>query len=94
MTSSFLRSVAEFYQDNTAAKTVEIISQFGWEQLSHPPESSELGPLKNSCRKKMFSSDEEVKDTTNKWLEIQSKDFYAEGIQKFKSLMGKMCFKE
>ena len=41
MTLHFLMSVVEFHQDNTrshtAARTVETISQFGWEQQLHPP---------------------------------------------------------
>ena len=47
MTLPFLRSVVVGFHQNNArlhstARTVETISQFGWEQLLHPPYSSDL----------------------------------------------------
>ena len=94
-----------FHQDNasphTAARTVETINQFGWEQLPHPPCSPDLspsdfhlfGPLKKFLRGTKFSSDDEVKSTVSKWLETQPKDFYAEGIQKLVSRWEKCVLK-
>ena len=74
-----------------AAKTVETISQFGREQLPHPPHRPNLscsdfhlfGPSKEFLCETKFSRDDEMKRIISKWLQTHSKDFYAEEIQLF-----------
>ena len=83
-----------FHQDNarphTAKKTRELIENFGWEVVPHPPYSPYLapsdyhffGPLKNHLRGTKFSDDEAVKEICCEWLKFQPRDFYAKGILK------------
>ena len=65
---------------HTAARTVETISQFGFEQLPHPLYSADLTSLKEFQLEQSFPSDDEVKSTVGKWLKTQSKDFFAKEI--------------
>ena len=81
-----------FHQDNarlhTAKKTLELIENFGWEVVPHPPYSPDSAPsgyhlfglLKNHLRGTKFSDDEAVKEINCKWLKSQPRDFYAKGI--------------
>ena len=76
------------HHDN--AKLVQTINELGWKLLPHPPYSPDLvpsdfhlfGPLKACTRGTKFKSDDEVKSVVSDWLRHQSKDFYAEEIQK------------
>ena len=75
---------------HTAAQMVQTINNLGSEQLTHPLYSPNLapsdfylfGPLKKFTRGMKFESDNEVKSVVSDWLRHESKDFYAEGIQK------------
>ena len=91
MTLATGRSAANGYQrHHTAAQTVQIINELGWEPLPHPPYTPDLppshyhlfGPLKAFTRGKKFESHDEVKNVVSDWLRHQSKEFYADGIRK------------
>ena len=69
-----------FLHDNarphTAARTVQLLQNFKWEILEHPPYSPDLAPsdyhlfqhLKNWLGSKSFHDDEELKDAVGGWL--------------------------
>ena len=90
-----------FHQDNarlhTAKKTLELIENFGWEVVPHPPYSPDLAPsdynlfesLKNPLRGTKFSDDEAVKEICCEWLKSQPRDFYTKGILKLVHRWGK-----
>ena len=90
-----------FHQDNarlhTAKKTLELIENFGWEVVTHPPSSPDLvpsdyhllGPLKNHLRDTKFSDDDAVKEICRELLKSQPRDFYAKGILKLVHRWGK-----
>ena len=75
---------------HTAAATVEMVQQLGFELLQHHPYSPDLvpsdyhifSPLKEVLRGCRFSSDEEVKEAVHTWLPEQPKSFFSAGIQK------------
>ena len=83
-----------FQQDNarlhTAKKTLELIENFGWEVVPHPPYSPDLAPseynlfrpLKYHLHGTKFSDNEAVKEICREWLKSQPRDFYAKGILK------------
>ena len=85
---------AILHRDNArphlAAQTVQTINNLSWKLLSHlpcspdlaPPDLHRFGPLKKFSRGIKFESDDEVKSVVSDWLRHQSRDFYAEGIQK------------
>jgi len=70
-----------------SAKSQAAIQQCGFQQLNHPPYSSDLAPsdcflfrvMKKFLLGKRFSSDEEVKEAVTNWFEEQSKDFFFQG---------------
>ena len=76
------------------------IRECGFEQLSHPPYSPDLAPsdyylfrnLKGHLRGTRFPDDECLKDSTEKWLEEQSEEFYYSGIASLKEKWSK-CIK-
>ena len=93
----FLRSVViGFHLDNAsphmAARTVETVRlvrehlPYCYILLYNPGLLSSnfllFGLIKEFLHKTKFSSDADEKNTASKWLRTQSKDFYAEEIQK------------
>ena len=80
--------------DNAPAHKACIVTEFLESEkvkvLHHPPYSPDLapsdlhlfGPLQAFTKGTKFESDDEVKSVVSDWLRHQSKDFYAEGIQK------------
>ena len=78
----------------------QTINNLGWELLPHlsyspglvPSDFYQFGPLKEFTRGTKYESDNEVKSVVSDWLRHQSKDFYAEGIQKLVHRCGK-CVK-
>ena len=71
---------------HTAALTVQIINNLGWELFPYstdlaPSEFYLFGLLKEFTKGTKFKSYDKVKSVVSDWLRHQSKDFYAEGIQ-------------
>jgi histone-lysine N-methyltransferase SETMAR len=78
--------------DNAPSHTSNIaqaaISDLGFTQLTHPPYSPDLAPsdyflfskLKEFLRKKTFKNDNQLENTTNRWLQRKPPSFYNEGI--------------
>ncbi|GFX94677.1 histone-lysine N-methyltransferase SETMAR [Trichonephila clavipes] len=75
---------------HTANRTQDRITSFGWEQLDHPPYSSDLAPsdyhlfmhLKKHLAGQRHSDDDEAKTTDKQWLSNQAASFFDDGIQK------------
>ena len=73
---------------HASLKTGKVISSFGWTTILHPHIRQTwhgltaicLGPVKESLRRRHFSSDEEVKTAIRKWLKTQPVKFYNEEI--------------
>jgi len=73
---------------HTAQQTQETIEKLHWTLLDHPPYSPDLapsdyhlfGPLKNHLGGKHFADDGEVEREVRRWLGLQTRDFYTEGI--------------
>ena len=67
-----------------SAKSQAATQQCGFQQLNHPPYSTDLAPsdyflfrvMNKFLRDKRFSSDEEVKEAVTNLFEEQSKDFF------------------
>lgn len=81
-------------QDNarphTARRTVDTITELGWEILDHPPYSPDLspcdyhvfGPLKEALGGKRFSTDDEVETFVRNWFRERPTEFYNTAIRK------------
>ena len=79
--------------DNAPAHTARVaqaaIRNCGFEQLNHPPYSPDLAPsdfylfrlLKKELRGRRFRDDNELKSTTEGWLESREENFFLKGIQ-------------
>lgn len=82
---------------HTARVTHDLLVRFGWDVINHPPYSPDLAPsdfhlftkLKEFLGGKRFSSDEEVKETVEKWLLEVERSVYDEGIKKLVPRMQK-----
>jgi hypothetical protein len=68
--------------------TVETLKKLNFEVLEHPLYSLELtpsdylfGPLKQACRGRRFTTDQQLNVTVHAWLVCQPKTFYSEGIK-------------
>ena len=69
---------------HSAAQTQDLITSFRWEQMDHPPYSSDLSPsdfhlflhLKKFPGGKRFDDDDDLKDVVQKWLTLQAAAFY------------------
>ena len=83
--------------DNAPAHAARVaqaaIRNCGFEQLNHPPYSPDLAPsdfylfrlLKKELRGKRFRDDNELKATTEGWLESQEENFFLKGIQELEN---------
>lgn len=75
---------------HAANRTQDLIREFGWEQLDHPPYSPDLAPsdyhmflhLKKHLAGVRHDDDDEVKTAVFEWLSRQAAEFYDDGIQK------------
>ncbi|KAF6212895.1 hypothetical protein GE061_010605 [Apolygus lucorum] len=94
------RGVSLLYDNarpHTARVTQDLLVRFGWDVINHPPYSPDLAPsdfhlftkLKEFLGGKRFSSDEEVKETVEKWLLEVEGSVYDEGIKKLLPTMQK-----
>jgi hypothetical protein len=76
-------------RSHTANKTNEMLRNFKWQVLEHPPYSSELapsdfhllGPLKHHLSVENFSDNEVVEREVTTWFRQQPEEFYAAGFQ-------------
>jgi len=87
--------------DNAPAHTARVaqaaIQNCGFEQLRHPPYSPDLAPsdyylfrhLKKELRGKRFQDDDELKSTTEHWLESRGENFYLKGIKELQTRWNK-----
>ncbi|GFW28691.1 histone-lysine N-methyltransferase SETMAR [Trichonephila clavipes] len=74
---------------HSAINTQNLIRSFRWEQIDHPPYSTDLAPsdfhlfryLKEFLGGKRFDTAEEVKEEVEDWLSLQAADVYDLGIQ-------------
>ena len=74
---------------HTARRTIETITDLGFEVLPHPPYSPDLapsdfhlfGPLKEALSGRKFHSDDEVQEAVHSWLKGRPKSFFASGIR-------------
>jgi [histone H3]-lysine36 N-dimethyltransferase SETMAR len=88
-----LRRGVLFHQDNAPVHesrvAVAAIHEAGFELLDHPPYSPDLAPsdfhlfpnLKEHLRGTVFSSDDDVMNAVNQWLEDQEEEFFQTGIK-------------
>ena len=66
-----------------------VVKDIGFEQLSHPPYSSDLAPsdfyifrhLKKYLRGTRFGDDDELKQATQLYLDSMPQEFYLTGIR-------------
>ncbi|VVC37523.1 Hypothetical protein CINCED_3A024544 [Cinara cedri] len=71
----------------TANATKQLLDSFGWDVLNHPPYSPDLAPsdyhlftsLKKHMGGKKFSTNEEVKEEVDKWINEMAAEFYEAG---------------
>ncbi len=75
---------------HTSRDTQAVIQNRGFEQLSHPPYSSDMAPsdfylfrdLKKELRENRFEDDNELKWTAEHWLEGGRKKLLYEGYRR------------
>lgn len=75
---------------HTAARTQQVLNDFGCDIFNHPPYSPDLAPseyhvfpkLKKWLWCKHFKDDEELKTSVINWLHTQAAEFYSIGIEK------------
>ena len=75
---------------HTARKTIETITQLGFEVLEHlayrpnlgPSDYYLFGPVKDALGSRRFSSDKAVHETVYKLLQEHPKTFFSDGIHK------------
>jgi [histone H3]-lysine36 N-dimethyltransferase SETMAR len=89
-----LQSRILLLQDNarphTAKTTLAAIRQKKWELLPHPPYSPDLapsdywlfGPMKDSLRGQRYETEKALMADLRKWIQAQSKDWFAAGLRK------------
>lgn len=82
---------------HTSRKTQELLEQFGWTVMPHPPYSPDLAPsdyhlfpkLKEHLSGKRFQNDEEVKQEVQRFLNGLAAEVYDMGIQKLERRLQK-----
>jgi len=75
---------------HTARKTDALITQFGWEVITHPPYSPDLAPsdyhafpaLKSHLGGTQFADDDDVQEAVTKFFRDMAGDWYDAGIRK------------
>lgn len=89
-----ISSIPLLLQDNAPVHTGQVamaaLQECSFQILSHPPYSPDLAPsdyhlfpnLKKHLRGRRFSSDEDLKTSTEEWLSEQNTHFYSEGVEK------------
>lgn len=90
-----------FHHDNAPAHsariTKEILREFRWELLPHPPYSPDLAPsdfflfpkLKEHLKGVRFNTTDEAKHAARTWLQNQPADFFKNGIMGWKHRLEK-----
>lgn len=76
---------------HTSRQTSDLIGQFGWTLVRHPPYSPDLAPsdyhlfpkLKDHLSGMKFKTNDEVKEEVKKFLNGLAVDFFEEGYQKW-----------
>jgi len=87
---------------HTAQATVNLLEQWGWEILEHPPYSPDLAPsdfhlfpnMKKHLRSKRFKSHDDVKHEVQTWLRGQLPTFHRQGFEKWISCLDKCLNRE
>lgn len=90
MLSKGVRLLHDNARPHVARVTQELLKQFGWTVIPHPPYSPDLAPsdyhlfpnLKEHLGGQRFSSDEEVKEEVERYLNSLAVDWFDTGIQK------------
>jgi hypothetical protein len=75
---------------HVARSTTELLDQFGWDAVAHPPHSLDLAPsdfrlftkMKEGLAGELFTNDEEVKEAATNWTKVVAGSFYEERISK------------
>lgn len=90
-----------FHHDNAPAHSVrvakEVLREFRWEVLPHPPYSPDLAPsdfflfpkLKEMLKGTHFSDVEEAKNTANTWLQTSPSTFFRDSLRSWKHRLEK-----
>ena len=90
-----------FHHDNAPAHsariTKEILKEFRWELLPHPPYSPDRAPsefflfpkLKEHLKGVRFNTTDETKHAARTWLQNQPVDFFKNGIMRWKHRLQK-----
>ena len=76
---------------HVSRQTTDLLAQFGWTVVPHPPYSSDLAPsdyhlfpkLKDHLSGEKFTSDNKVKKAVTQLLNRLAVDVYEEGLQKW-----------
>lgn len=90
-----------FHHDNAPAHSArvakEVLREFRWEVLPHPPYSPDLAPsdfflfpkLKEMLKGTHFSDVEEAKNTANTWLQTRPSTFFRDSLRSWKHRLEK-----
>ncbi len=88
------KSSVLLFHDNarprTAKKTQDLLKKLGWTVFNHPPYSPDIAPsdyhlfrfLKTHLGGRQFETNEDVTKEVTNWLQKNSTEFYALGIEK------------
>jgi histone-lysine N-methyltransferase SETMAR len=96
-----LHSGILFHHDNAPAHTAraarDVLREFRWEVLPHPPYSPDLAPsdfflfpkLKESLKGIRFASTDEAKNAANTWFQTRPDKFFRDGLSTWKHRLEK-----